>query len=134
MLVLTRKARETIHIGDRITIRVVRIQGNTVRVGIEAPDDVRVMRGEVVARPQGEPPSETPPPAASAEQLEDAGDAREADGQTAHDRGSARYQYSAGNNVPLRASRLRRRSRPQVSTPIPPEAATSSPGCCSPPA
>lgn len=49
MLVLTRKSQELIHIGDNITIRVVRIKGNTVRIGIEAPKDVRVMRGENVA-------------------------------------------------------------------------------------
>ena len=47
MLVLTRKQQEKIHIGENITITVVRIKGNTVRVGIEAPRDVRVMRGEV---------------------------------------------------------------------------------------
>ncbi len=54
MLVLTRKLQETIHIGDNITITIVRIQGNTVRVGIEAPGDVRVVRGEVAARDEVE--------------------------------------------------------------------------------
>ncbi|NLF72336.1 MAG: carbon storage regulator [Candidatus Anammoximicrobium sp.] len=54
MLVLTRKLQETIHIGDNITITVVRIKGNTVRVGIEAPGDVRVVRGEVAARDEAE--------------------------------------------------------------------------------
>jgi len=50
MLVLTRKLQERIHIGDNITITVVKIKGNTVRVGIEAPGDVRVFRGEVALR------------------------------------------------------------------------------------
>ena len=50
MLVLTRKQQERIHIGENITITVIRIKGNTVRVGIEAPHDVRVMRGEATAR------------------------------------------------------------------------------------
>lgn len=50
MLVLTRKLQEKIHINDNITITVVRLQGNTVRIGIEAPADVRVVRGEVAAR------------------------------------------------------------------------------------
>jgi carbon storage regulator CsrA len=54
MLVLTRKLQEKIHIGENITITVVRIQGNTVRVGIEAPGDVRVVRGEVMARDEAE--------------------------------------------------------------------------------
>ena len=50
MLVLTRKLQETIQIGENIKITVVRIKGNTVRVGIEAPRDVRVARGEVFTR------------------------------------------------------------------------------------
>ena len=50
MLVLTRKQQERIHIGDQITITVVRIQGNSVRIGIEAPRDVRVIRCEVAAK------------------------------------------------------------------------------------
>jgi carbon storage regulator CsrA len=50
MLVLTRKTQEQIHIGESVVITIVRIQGNTVRVGIEAPTDVRVVRGEVAAR------------------------------------------------------------------------------------
>ena len=50
MLVLTRKVQERIHVGDNITITVVRLQGNSVRLGIEAPKQVRVVRGEVAAR------------------------------------------------------------------------------------
>jgi carbon storage regulator CsrA len=131
MLVLTRKAQETIHIGDKITIRVVRIQGNTVRVGIEAPNEVRVMRGEVLARAHGEPSADGPCPSANAEATEGAGTERNAEGQTSPDRGAARFECSAGS-FPLRASRLRRRSRPQVSAPIPPEVAASSPVCFGP--
>lgn len=47
MLVLSRKSQEKIHIGDNVTITIVRIQGSTVRVGIEAPQNVRVIRGEI---------------------------------------------------------------------------------------
>ena len=50
MLVLTRKLQEKIHVGDDITITVVRIKGNTVRVGIEAPSQVRIVRGEVLQK------------------------------------------------------------------------------------
>ena len=50
MLVLTRKLQEKIHVGDDITITVVRIKGNTVRVGIEAPSQVRVVRGEILQK------------------------------------------------------------------------------------
>jgi carbon storage regulator CsrA len=47
MLVLTRKLQEQIRIGDHITITVLRVKGNTVRVGIEVPRDVRVVRAEL---------------------------------------------------------------------------------------
>lgn len=47
MLVLTRKTTETIRIGNEITITILRVKGQTVRVGIEAPRDVRVVRGEL---------------------------------------------------------------------------------------
>ncbi len=47
MLVLSRKLNEAIQIGDRITLRVVQIRGNRVRLGIEAPANVRVLRSEL---------------------------------------------------------------------------------------
>ncbi len=47
MLVLTRKLQEQIAIGQDITITVLRLKGNTVKIGIEAPDNVRVVRGEL---------------------------------------------------------------------------------------
>jgi carbon storage regulator len=47
MLVLTRNVGEKIVIGDNIQVTVVAIKGNKVRVGVEAPDDVRVDRQEV---------------------------------------------------------------------------------------
>ena len=47
MLVLTRKLQEQIRIGDNVTITVLRVKGQAVRIGIEAPRDVRVVRGEL---------------------------------------------------------------------------------------
>ncbi len=47
MLVLSRKAGERIRIGDNITIVVNRVVGSRVSVGIEAPPDVRIVRGEL---------------------------------------------------------------------------------------
>jgi carbon storage regulator CsrA len=47
MLVLTRKPQEKIQIGDQITISILRIKGRSVSVGIDAPTDVRVVRGEL---------------------------------------------------------------------------------------
>ena len=49
MLVLTRKLDESIRISDNIKITVLRIKGNTVRIGIEAPRDVRVIRTELAS-------------------------------------------------------------------------------------
>lgn len=48
MLVLSRKLNEQIRIGDDITVTIVRIGGNVVRLGIVAPADVRVRRQEHV--------------------------------------------------------------------------------------
>jgi carbon storage regulator len=47
MLVLTRKKEETIVIDGQITIKVVRLSGNRVRLGIQAPQDIAICRGEV---------------------------------------------------------------------------------------
>ena len=48
MLVLSRKVGEKIHVGPDVTVTVVRVAGDKVRIGIEAPDDVQVLRGELV--------------------------------------------------------------------------------------
>ena len=50
MLVLTRKADEQILIGDDIKITLVRVRGNSVRIGIDAPKDIRIVRGELGLR------------------------------------------------------------------------------------
>ena len=47
MLVLSRKPGEKILIGDSITVTIVRIGPNTVRIGIEAPRDINVARGDL---------------------------------------------------------------------------------------
>jgi carbon storage regulator CsrA len=47
MLVLTRKANQQIQIGDGVVITILQVKGNTVRVGIDAPREVRVVRGEL---------------------------------------------------------------------------------------
>lgn len=46
MLVLSRKKSEKIRINDDITISVIEIRGNKVRIGIDAPRDITVHRGE----------------------------------------------------------------------------------------
>jgi carbon storage regulator len=47
MLVLTRKAEESITVGNGITVKVIEIKGNQVRLGIEAPKDTPVHRTEI---------------------------------------------------------------------------------------
>jgi carbon storage regulator len=54
MLVLTRKYQEKIRIGDNIVITVLRTKGKAVRLGIEAPTDVPVIRGELAFEPAAE--------------------------------------------------------------------------------
>ena len=50
MLILTRRIDESVMIGDEITVRVLNIKGDLVRIGIAAPKDIRVDREEVVRR------------------------------------------------------------------------------------
>ena len=47
MLVLSRKLNQEIMIGENVKITVLKVKGNTVRLGIEAPRHVRVLRGEL---------------------------------------------------------------------------------------
>ncbi|MFZ0579305.1 MAG: carbon storage regulator CsrA [Psychrobacillus psychrotolerans] len=48
MLVLSRKVNETIKIGDDIEIRVLEVKGDNVRIGIEAPKSMEILRGELI--------------------------------------------------------------------------------------
>lgn len=47
MLVLSRKQSQRIRVGNSIVVTVVRVSGDKVRIGIEAPDGVRVLREEL---------------------------------------------------------------------------------------
>jgi carbon storage regulator len=47
MLILTRKVGEMIRIGDAVIIRVLEVRGSQVRLGVDAPTDVRIFREEV---------------------------------------------------------------------------------------
>ena len=48
MLVLSRKKGQSIEIGDGITVTVTQIKGNQVRIGIQAPPEVRIHRNELI--------------------------------------------------------------------------------------
>ena len=47
MLVLSRKEQEQLRIGDSVTVTIIRIQRRSVRIGIDAPQKVRVLRAEL---------------------------------------------------------------------------------------
>ena len=55
MLVLTRKIGEEVLIGDAIRVQILEVQGNRVKLGLAAPDDVRFVRGELVDAPRRRP-------------------------------------------------------------------------------
>jgi len=63
MLILTRRVGETLMIGDEVTVTVLGVKGNQVRIGITAPKEVAVHREEIYQRIQrGTPMAEKPVP------------------------------------------------------------------------
>ena len=65
MLVLTRKLGEIIRVGETVTVRILEVRGNQVRLGVEAPTDVRIYREEVYRAicAEHETPAGAPAPA-----------------------------------------------------------------------
>ena len=54
MLILTRRVGETLMVGDNVTVTVLGVKGNQVRIGVNAPKDVSVHREEIYMRIQAE--------------------------------------------------------------------------------
>jgi carbon storage regulator len=53
MLILTRRPGESLLIGDDIEITLINVEGNQVKVGIKAPDDITILRAELLERQGG---------------------------------------------------------------------------------
>ena len=60
MLILTRRIGETLMIGDEVTVTVLGVKGNHVRIGVNAPNDVAVHREEISDRIASEQAVPTP--------------------------------------------------------------------------
>lgn len=54
MLVLTRRVGETVKVGDEITVAVLGVKGNQVRIGVNAPRGVEVHRDEIYRKIKGQ--------------------------------------------------------------------------------
>jgi len=54
VLILTRKIGESIMVGDQVRVVVVEVKGRQVRLGVEAPGDTKIYRGEIFERIQEE--------------------------------------------------------------------------------
>jgi carbon storage regulator len=62
MLILTRRVGETVMVGDEVTVTVLGVKGNQVRLGINAPKTVAVHREEIYERIQREQQGKSKPP------------------------------------------------------------------------
>jgi carbon storage regulator len=73
MLILTRRVGERLKIGDEVSITVLRVKGDQVRLGIDAPDAVSVLREELVERLEREAAKTTSDTAPASTEVETIG-------------------------------------------------------------
>jgi carbon storage regulator len=112
MLVLTRKAKQQIQVGPDITITILQVKGQNVRVGIEAPRDICVLRTEVAAKMPAD--SSDPTVQAALEKLE-----RETEISSRSDNEQNNGQRASLANGSLRCRALRAEVAP-LSSPFEP--------------
>ena len=62
MLILSRKAGESLVIGDDVVVTVLDVRGGQIRIGIQAPEDIPVYREEIYKRIAAEKGTESPVP------------------------------------------------------------------------
>jgi carbon storage regulator len=72
MLILTRRVGETVMIGNEVTVTVLGVKGNQVRIGVNAPKDVAVHREEIYERIKREEDGDPTPQASSSKIIDDA--------------------------------------------------------------
>ncbi len=56
MLILSRRESERVHLGDDIVLTIVRVNGDKVRIGVEAPPNIKILRTELEVSPKGNEP------------------------------------------------------------------------------
>jgi carbon storage regulator len=61
MLILSRRESESVHLGDDIVLTIVRVSGEKVRIGIQAPPHIKVLRNELEVEQANTPPSDAVP-------------------------------------------------------------------------
>jgi carbon storage regulator len=72
MLILTRRVGETVMIGNEVTVTVLGVKGNQVRIGVNAPKDVAVHREEIYERIKREEDHDSPSGPSVAKIVDDA--------------------------------------------------------------
>ncbi|PQO26086.1 hypothetical protein C5Y96_21795 [Blastopirellula marina] len=70
MLVLTRKQQQQIQIGEGVTITILKVKGNTVRIGIEAPNDVKIVRAELEPEEEAAPAADEVEPQSTVSRID----------------------------------------------------------------